>query len=218
MAGGHDKLEASFYFPFKNKIHTLHFTGGEPTLHPDMEKLIVSSYDNNYEIELTTNCILIKNYNANVLRLISNIDTSVYGLSNDEYRINTEINNGFDKYVSSCEYFSKSHINYTVGLVVNKPNIFHIEDYAKMAISVNTPCFRLGLPTLSGKLLDQNQDAYLWSLTKEDISYAYRQLRESEQKYGDVINIKVWQRKNYSKIPQSTSNALKCSAGRDLGG
>lgn len=87
-----------------------------------------------------------------------------------------------------------------------------------MAISVNTPCFRLGLPTLSGKLLDQNQDAYLWSLTKEDISYAYRQLRESEQKYGDVINIKVWQRKNYSKIPQSTSNALKCSAGRDLGG
>ena len=107
-----DNVKVKIYDQFKGVIPVVHFTGGEPTIHSNF-KDIVELFNDGYRLQLTTNGSRIVSLPIDIFKKFEAIDISLYGLSEEEYRINTGnansfglINEGFTKLKEADIYIS----------------------------------------------------------------------------------------------------------------
>lgn len=164
-------------------------------------------------MQLTTNGTNISNIETNVFQAFQAIDISLYGLSNDEYFVNTKMQGAFDKLIESCRLLYDNKINFRQTLVLNNNNWKFMEDYLMLAIDLGATTFSFSLPVLSGKLLQSSNP--IWSVSKDTTDLIYRNYRKLVNKYRDKIDIIPWKRTQYSSVwkDKSMNGELFCSAG-----
>lgn len=209
----YDSLKERIYDELKGIVPVIHFTGGEPTIHENFQE-IVELFHEDYALQLTTNGSKIVSYPIDVFKKFEAIDISLYGLSAEEYRINTGNANSFYLVKDGCQKLKESNINFRVTVVINNENWSQMEDYVQYAIEVGAESIGLALPMQSGKLLTSDTDK--WSLSQDTKKLIYRKYRDIQKEYGGKIQILNWNRSNYSEMwkMSSVDDSLRCGAGK----
>lgn len=207
-------LERYIYAPLKGIVPIIHFTGGEPTLHKHFEK-IVHMFQNGFLLQLTTNGSRIKSYPVEIFECFQAIDISLYGLSSKEYGENTGHPEAFEFVKENCCSLHERKIDYRITTVLNKHNMYNMENYIRFAIEVGASSVSFSLPMQSGRAMSTLDNK--WNLTPEDRRYIYRSFRELQIKYHDEIHIKEWYRSNYSNMWKfyPLDDSLRCGAGKN---
>lgn len=208
----YEQLISLIYKPLINKTQVVHLTGGEPTLHPDFEK-IVKRFHDTYTLQLTTNGTNIAQYPISLFKNFQAIDISLYGLNDEEYLANTHSHHAFNDIINSCKKLSDSGILFRHTVVLNEENFNKMEEYLKLAIETGASSFGYSLPTKSGRLLQK--DNKKWELSKQTKKIIYQKFRELEVKYKDKIYISPWYRSQYASglKYKNENDKLTCSAG-----
>jgi len=194
------------------KTEVLHLTGGEPTLHPEFEK-IVRTLSDNFTLQLTSNGTNIDMYSVDLFKKFQGIDISLYGLNDDEYLNNTKNKEGFQKVLNGCRILKNAGINFRETVVLNNENRHQMEEYVKFAIESGAETLGFALPVASGKLIKSNNKK--WSLSVDSINEIYREFRRLENKYKNQISLSPWYRSQYSNIlkQENPNHELICSGG-----
>ncbi len=205
----HDKI----YNRLKGIVPAIHFTGGEPTLHKHFAD-IVDLFCQDYIIQLSTNGSRIVYYPIDLFKKFQAIDVSLYGLSPDEYQINTGNANAFENVKQGCMNLKAASINYRVTVVLNNNNWIQMEDYIKYAIDVGAKNISFSVPMISGKNLSPSSDK--WVISADTRKMIYKKLRWLQNTYKDIISIKDWTRNNYSDMWKfyPLDDSLRCGAGK----
>lgn len=192
-------IDYSKIYEFNKMINSqfqiVHLTGGEPLLHPDFERIMELFRDKS--IELNTNGILIKNYPPDIFRPVKALSIGIYGLSDEEYFLNTGIRNGYTDLCESCEVLAKNGIEFSLSLVINKKNLENLSKYVEVAYSLGASEFTPGLANRIGRLEYVNDENSHWILSPEEKRYAYRKLRELGKEYHGKLLIDDWGRDVY---------------------
>ena len=192
-----------FMNSINNKVAKIHFTGGEPLLHPDFEQ-ITKFASERFFCKLSSNGLKISEVSEDVLRNFEGISLSLYGLSDTQYKERTGNPNGYTLFKNSCMSLRKLEIPFTINIVLNKNNFTELENYVKQAIEFGAKVFHVGQPLLSGRLFSKSASNDPWMLNLDEIRSVYRLLRILEVKYRNSINILQWQRDVYSnKTPDN---------------
>lgn len=209
-----DNVKVKIYDQFKGVIPVVHFTGGEPTIHSNF-KDIVELFNDGYRLQLTTNGSRIVSLPIDIFKKFEAIDISLYGLSEEEYRINTGNANSFGLINEGFTKLKEADIDFRVTLVINNNNWHQMEDYVRYAIDVGAESIGFALPMQSGKLLTSTTDK--WFLTDEIRKKIYRNFRYIRKVYNEKINILDWSRSNYSEMWKTTTkdDSLRCGAGKN---
>lgn len=206
-------LSEKIYDRLKQQIPIIHLTGGEPTLHKDFSK-IVDLFANDFDLQLTTNGSRITTYSMEVFKKFQAIDISLYGLSGNEYKVNTGSAESYNLVMSGCRELKAADINFGVTLVINAQNWTQLENYVEYAIRVGAKSISFALPMNSGRLINSNSDK--WFLSPETKKNIYKCYRSVSKKYKDDIIVREWTRSAYSNMWNSypSDDSLRCGAGR----
>lgn len=125
------------------QIDEIVFSGGEPTLHPDLEKMLIeaSQSEKNIKIKLLTNGYLAANEEGqqrllNLVKYLDDIQVSIDGIDKE---INDKIR-GEGSYELACNTFeilSKTDVKVGLSLTPLPENIDTLKDLYKFAINYN---------------------------------------------------------------------------------
>ena len=160
----YEELKEKIYQKLKGTVPVIHFTGGEPTLHKKFGE-IVNLFSNGFQLQLTTNGSQICSYPIEVFKHFQAIDVSLYGLSANEYKINTGNAGSYEHVKKSIKMLSSSNIDFGTTLVINNDNWNQMEEYVKYAIDMGATNIAFALPSRSGRLLTTFSDK--WDLEKK---------------------------------------------------
>ncbi len=207
-------LKNKIYDTMKGIIPVIHLTGGEPTLHKQFCE-IVDMFNDGYDLQLTTNGSRIVLYPIEVFKKFKSIDISLYGLSAEEYKVNTGNSDAYELVKTGCEMLSAAGINFRVTLVINNENWKQMRDYVMYALEVGAKEIAFGVPTSSGRLLNNNSGK--WYLTNETKKIIYKEFRNIREEYRDRIYIENWSRSVYYDMWKSypIDDSLRCGAGKN---
>lgn len=140
-------------------ISQIIISGGEPLLHPDIEKII--KYASKYPINLTilTNGTTSKAKELAYLIKENDIKVKLSILGNEETHDNiVGVKGSFKKLMETCELYKKIGINFEFGYTVNSLNIEDVEYIKSLADKLGvfiefSPLYDLGNATYNRKIL-----------------------------------------------------------------
>lgn len=179
-------------------IEIVGFTGGEPLLHPDFEK-IVTHFAKTATLELNTNGILIHEIKDEILQQFHAMSISLYGLSEEEYVKNTNSSHSFDHLLSSGAKLKRLGIRFNASIIVTKSKMNQLEDYTKLAIELGASTLQFGTANAIGRGINLLENDAAWFLNQEDKREVYKTLRYLQNKYKNKIHILEWVRDQYEQ-------------------
>jgi len=179
-------------------IQIVGFTGGEPLLHPDFEK-IVTHFFKNALLELNSNGIFIHKVKDEILQRFSAISISLYGLSDADYLKNTNSLNSFNQLLSSGAKLKRLGICFNTSVIVTKEKMSQLEDYTKLAIELGASTLQFGTANAIGRGKSLLENDATWFLTLEEKREVYKTLRYLQKKYKNKIRVLEWDRDQYER-------------------
>lgn len=181
-----------------NNIQIVGFTGGEPLMHPDFEK-IVTHFSKNASLELNSNGIFIHKIKDEILQRFSAMSISLYGLSDAEYLKNTNSSHSFDNLLSSGAKLKRLGIRFNASVIVTKEKMSQLEDYTKLAIELGAATLQFGTANAIGRGRSLLENDATWFLTLEEKREVYKTLRYLQKKYKNKIRVLEWNRDQYER-------------------
>lgn len=107
-------------------------TGGEPSMHPDIFRILETAKALNYRIYIGTNGIKLSDYNfcQKVMPYIDELSFSVHGHNAEIHNLHTQNKNSFENIKKTLENVKKINkkADYFVNIVITKQNIDYLED------------------------------------------------------------------------------------------
>jgi len=93
--------------------------GGEPTLHPNFKEIVDYAHSKGMTIYLVTNGSHLKYLDSDTLDKIKSIQISLYGLSKEEYILNTN-KDGFNDVISGINRMNYENRDYILSITINE--------------------------------------------------------------------------------------------------
>ncbi len=193
------------------KVHKIHLTGGEPLIHESAEKIIYETCKQ-FKTEISTNALLIENIKSILGKINPFISVSLYGLSDEEYRVKTGNSTGFRQLCRSLDILADFKKEYLLNVILTKENYVKLPEFYKFAFEKGAYGVQIGIASRVGRA---NDNSDYWMLTQEEIRYAYRQMRLLEQQYKGKLKTLEWQRENMLRKYNNKvdSSVIPCGAG-----
>lgn len=122
----------------KNIIKKIFLTGGEPLLHPNIEKIIEVCKQNKLQIFVATNGINVKK-NLTVLKDTDNVNVSIDAYdyeSYKKYRGGTQ--KQFDLLIEGLKTLEENNVKFSVSFLLSLENIFGIDKMINFASKFKT--------------------------------------------------------------------------------
>jgi radical SAM protein with 4Fe4S-binding SPASM domain len=135
----YDSFERLLYSGKELGADCLSLSGGEPLLHPEIEKMVKKASDLNYNINIYTSGVMKNNNVISEKRLLflkKNVDTLIFSVFSDENNLHdyiTGIKGSFNTTINSIEATLEHNINteiHTVPMSVNYKKIPQIIELA----------------------------------------------------------------------------------------
>ncbi len=154
---------------YSGKIKTIHLTGGEPLIYPNVNDLIIQ-LTNHFNVNVTTNGSLLHKLNDETIKSINNIQISLYGFDENSYETIAKNKKGFYEVEKSLVRLDNLNIKYDVSITANEIFIKNYQKYLLLLSSPNINRLLIGLPYLEGRAKN-NKD--IWTLTQQDLDKLY---------------------------------------------
>ena len=207
-----DKNIEYVYDIIKEKVPSILLTGGEPTLHPHIEKYIMKFADV-AKVNINTNGSRLFELNPEIVLLLNHVQISLYGTNNDEYMKITKIEKGFDKVSKSVKLLKTLMVPHTIAVTLCQDTITKVEEFIKASIRIGAENMKIGLADEFGR--EQNK------IRKKEYEKQIDELPEILKKlkflYRNEIKIE-WAGVDYN-LPEvdieTYGEFLKCGSGTE---
>ncbi|MGA2143335.1 MAG: radical SAM protein, partial [Brevinematales bacterium] len=124
-----------------NGIKSIDITGGEPTIHKDIVKIVKTAVLMGFkDISIITNGIALKNEEFVQSLADAGISTfiiSIHGPNSEIHDKLTRRKGSFDAQMKAISYFIRNNIRFYVNTVVNIHNYSHLTEFADLLCSLN---------------------------------------------------------------------------------
>lgn len=159
---GFDKIESIFHQAKRYHIPELLLMGGEPLLHPDVEKILKTARECEIKaIRTSTNGILVNEYNASMLAEYTNhVQVSIHGATDVTHQKVTGVQGSFEKACNAVRLLSVKDVEVAVSFTVLSENEHEISDMPELALKIGAKSLRfLALSNVGrGRGLEQITD------------------------------------------------------------
>ena len=193
-----------------NNVDNILLTGGEPTLHPNIEKYIVD-FSMLAKVRMNTNGSKIYELDKDILKMLKNIQITLYGTDDNEYFHTTGIKNGFSKVKKTMNFLNKWEIQNSMAITLNSETIGRLEEYVLTAINLGCKVLKIGQADLFGR----EKNKIITLEYEKQIENIDRNIKEMKAKYRGKIYINTnYTEYNINKIdPYFLGKFLKCGSG-----
>lgn len=152
-----EKAVEFMYMAYKNGYRRLGFTGGEPTLRPELPKLIALAKKIGYGyVRIQTNGIRIADYDYAKLLADAGLTFVKYSLHGHNAALHDElvaVPGAFEKNLRSIENLKKLNVGIGVNIVLNEKNYRHlVEFYELFLLKLQLSNFVIIAPLYEGNM------------------------------------------------------------------
>lgn len=138
-----DKFCKYKYLEYKDICHVLEqaqmmgttnvvLTGGEPLLHPEIEKIVKKIKSMNFILTIFTNGTLISAENIAFLKSCDLIEVTRYGCSKETYESTTCVKDSYKKYLSAVKILQNNGVRFIERAMLLRTNERDIEKFKKI--------------------------------------------------------------------------------------
>ncbi len=167
----------------RKKTPMLALSGGEPTLHSNINEIIRYA-KGDFSIFLYTNGTNLEKVSDENLKELSLVTISMYGNSDKMYEKVTGNINGFSKFSNSIKRLKENNINIQITITINKLNIDILEDYINKLYNMGIRNVSFGASMPAGRAL--NKDEECWLLSQEEIKTSLLKIDALRKKYKEM--------------------------------
>lgn len=144
-------------------IKAVRFTGGEPLLNKDIEKMLIFAKSNNFYVLLNTNATVINNVTLKLLEnTVDNILISLQGFNQKSDSLLTDSHVGFNKKIANIIRLKSKIPIVRVGTAISKTLIHNLDRYYNLLRRINIDNWELYRPIAK----DKDKE---FKITKEDL-------------------------------------------------
>lgn len=181
-----DEIFNNIYNDINGNVHNILLTGGEPTLHFNINKYI-TLLSKNSNVSMITNGSILYKMPVDVISKLSNVQVSIYGCNKKEYQKMTGVEDGYNYLCKSAKYLKDNSISCMASVTFSIETLDHIIDFINTAIDLGFDKLRIGMADSfgRGKYLLNNND-YI-----KKYMDGYDTLREAKRKYSKQISIEL---------------------------
>lgn len=189
------------------KINHLVITGGEPTIHPQIIRILQCCFDYGVSVDLITNGIMLANMPDYIISKLNSIKISYYGYDSSSYCLITSSGHGhnYQRMRDSIIRVFQLSSNAIVGITLNTIFCKNLDKIMDDLVSCGVTRLELGRPVLAGRAV--SDDKNIWS------PVASRNLKSMEfissiiEKY-DSIDIRIV---GYQNEPSNVDSIIDCN-------
>lgn len=201
---------------FAGKTRQIQLTGGEPFLNSNISEYIEKLADY-FEIRIPTNGSLLWHVDKTTLSKIGFVQISLYGCNEKEYFQFTGNENAFNNLKISISKLNECNVSNILTVILSKKNINRIEEYIITGIKLGAQRIKFGVPTAIGRAEEKANEG-IFSLSDEEMRFAYRQMRLLKTKYRNEISVGIWSHRSQETIKplfagEVFNNMPPCGAG-----
>ena len=197
------------------KTHSVSFSGGECTLHPDFVKLYRYVYDKGLSISIFTNGSAITD---EILQMFSeyppaSIQITMYGSTPEKYKLVCGKAEYYDRVVNNIKRLKNAGLNLTLQFTANKDNLEDLEPISDIAFELNVP-FRHTMEYLNYRRCDDDIISENIADRKEYLNILKR-IIDKQHKAKDDVNVENEATQKF--VPQKVpvvEKGITCGAGR----
>ena len=149
-------------------------TGGEIFTLPDFEEIYSTIYDMGVVITLFTNGLLINKKKIDFLkkRPPDRISMTIYGASNETYKLVTGDEKGYDKAIRAIELMKEANLNLRIRTIAIKPLKSEFKAIRKIADDYELP---MGFVTFLMETRDENEKKNLdWRMSPKEVLESFK--------------------------------------------
>lgn len=182
---------------YKNKIQTIHLTGGEPLSHPSINEVLDILLNSGFIVNITTNGSMGSLLDYNIIEKVNTFQVSLYGYNSKTYKIVTGIDN-FAEVTKFLSILETKKLSYNIGFMINRTYLDYYEEYNDFLNSLNFDKIIFSFARLAGRLRENN---LLWILNKDERDFIRKCLLPNIKGYNSLESNKI------------ESKKIRCSAG-----
>lgn len=170
----------------KDDVFSIHFTGGEPTLHPDFLRIMEYAHHIGLMSGFVSNGNLLTEDYVKALKQAgtTSCQISLHGSTADRHEQFTQVKGSFRKAVQAITYLLAEDIHVNVNMTVNKKNMDDILNTARMVKELGIHSFSITRFVFSGTGNAHQQEL---GIERSDLDALLQELGRVE----DELNIEV---------------------------
>lgn len=144
----------------KNEVFFVNISGGEPTMHPDFERIIKALVENKIYFMLTTNGVFndkklnsilkAKDYILGIQVSLDGADWRTHGFLRKNIKGKPE-RMLFDRAINSIKAFIDAGIRTSIATCIHKQNIYKMDDLKKLILYLKPSNWSLSTISISGR-------------------------------------------------------------------
>ena len=171
----------------KINFSNISFSGGEPILHPEFEKLVelVKKYD--YTFNFASNGWFYKEYLPIINRYRENLELIFLSLDGPTAEIHDLVRNqpnSFKRVMKAIDFYKKNHFPLMITSCITKQNYHRVEEIADL-------CMKLGLKQIKYAAVIYPEIPNSFTLTDEEKFEVVKKLFHLRRKFKDSLNIYI---------------------------
>lgn len=197
-----------------DKVHSILFTGGEPTLHPKFAEYL-KLFSEYAEVRMVTNGSKLFEIQSPALEKLKLIQFSMYGCNDIEYEKATGIPDGFSRLTKSVEFAIRKKIPFVISSTIKIEDMDFIEDYIKAAIRLKSAVIRIAIAEPYGRA----RNGYNNNLVREKTDVFLNELLRLKRVYRKHIKVGIYNintehftNQNYTR---NNEEHLNCGGGTE---
>ena len=215
-----DDIMSNIVNTIDGKVALVTFTGGEPTLHPNIINYIEQFSIKTPYLTMITNGSQLHKFSqyATTLQKLYNIQFSIYGRNDAEYEKMTGNRNGFTHLKKSIEFAKKNNIKVNLSLTLGNQTINFIEEFVEVAKTLDVDEFKIGFADNYGRGTNGYTAEYVQK-QKEAMKTIDKLCRINRGKIkireAYIAKLHGYQRDNDDLLKYVYRGALSCGAGSE---
>ena len=211
----HSELESIFDQLESMRVFEVRINGGEPFLHPEIDKILVSLEKRRFRRVILTNGTMLDEKKVRLLKRTNTIPTISMNDSNPEgHDAFTGVEGSFDKMIKTLRLLQKNQMQYGINTCLHNKNIERYEEIIKLAIKYDA--FRIAFLDL--KLTGRMKHHKEWIPTYEEYEKQIPRLAIARLKYKRKIDVSLdvfrYCRPLEESIQEANNGFISCSAGK----
>lgn len=164
----------------EGKVHSIEFTGGEPTLHPNFEEIVHAAKVS--KLCLLSNGSQLHRFPDVLLQKFNFMSISLYGYNQEEYLRYTKAPL-FSSVCQNIKHINELEIPNVVSIILRHSNITKLDQFMDVLVSLGVKMVRFGLTQKVGRNTGTNDT---WDLLPEDYDLFESKFAELKKSYPEI--------------------------------
>lgn len=200
-----------FFSKLSVPFESVQITGGECTLHPQINDIIAITAMVANKVDLLSNGSNIQAITPDKLSLVNSVQVTIYGYDHESYKSFTSNERGFDLVKEGLGILKSQNTNLIIAVTITKNNYMNLDRFIEFACQFNPNEIRFSLVLPFGRA-SENEYYENFELSDEEFLEVEKHINEWADRLSSLIN--VHRIGGLFLKEADDTNTLKCTGGK----